>query len=353
MGLYQTEIIYSGLEMDTKLSLVIGLLVAGFFPALSLYNAWQVQAKGYTEEGAVDVAVHFLKNSPTYKFDGIPETLQVVDTKILESLPVQYVTTIAFDSRHAGYGDRTGQILAQVITPHEIVITVVEGKVIRAVIDDRWDELNQREVVQSELLPPEFAMDLAIEYILENYPELGAIPIPEVWIFFDLTPEGLVGASTLQFIGDGWTVNVSYPVVMRPIYTVSIRYSGDVSFTWEGTVDQSGNVEETSMSLKPEILSAEDARDIAVAYLIENKEALKDLQAPSSWTVEVLTPPGLVGYFTQQFTDDGWTVNVSNPVVWKPTYEVEIEYKGEISFHWKGTVDQGGNVEESEYSVSR
>jgi len=224
-------------------------MVVGFFPALSLYTAWQVQARGYTEEGAVAVAVHFLKNSPTYRFDGIPETLQVVDVKILESLPVQYVITIAFDSRHAGYGDRTGQILAQVITPHEIVITVVEGKVIRAVIDDRWDELNQREVVQSELLPPEFAKDLAIEYVLENYPELGAIPIPEVWIFFDLTPEGLVGAFTLKFTGDGWIVNVSNPVVWKPTYEVEIEYTGEISFHWKGTVDQGGNVEESEYSV--------------------------------------------------------------------------------------------------------
>jgi hypothetical protein len=153
-------------------------------------------------------------------------------------------------------------------------------------------------------------------------------------------------------------VNVSYPVVMRPVYTISIRYSGEVSFTWEGTVDQSRNIKETSMSTKPmiiepEILVPEDARDIAIAYLIENKETLKDLKAPSSWTVRELTPPELVGYFSQQFTREGWTVNVSNPVVWKPTYKVEIEYTGEVSIQWKGTVDQSGNVEELEYSFTR
>jgi len=89
--------------MNTKLSVVIALMVTGFFPALSLY-AWQARTVEYTEKGAIDVAVHFLKNSPTYKFDGISETLQVIDTKILESFPVQYIITIAFDSSHAGYG---------------------------------------------------------------------------------------------------------------------------------------------------------------------------------------------------------------------------------------------------------
>lgn len=337
------------------MSLVLALMVSGLFPALSIYMCQTMPTGANTEDEAIIVAIRFLKNSPTFKFDGIPVSVSVVDTKILESYPVQYVITIAFDSRHAGYGDRTGRVLAQVITPHEIVITVVEGKVIKAVIDDKWDELNQHEV-QSELLP-KFAKDLAIKYIFENYPELGTIPTPEFWTIEILKPLGLIGSSIQQFTGDGWAVNVSYPVVMRPIYTISIQYSGDISFTWEGAVDQSGNVEETSISVKPisvepEILSPEDARDIAVAYLIENKETLKDLQAPSSWKVKELTPPDIVGYFSQQFTSEGWTVNVSNPVVWKPTYEVEIEYKGEVSFHWKGTVDQGVNVKESEYSVT-
>jgi len=213
--------------------------------------------------------------------------------------------------------------------------------------------LNQREVEKNELLPPELAKDLAIEYILENHPELGTITLPEFWAFEILTPAGLIGASTHQFIGDGWTVNVTFPVVMKPVYTISIRYSGDVSFTWEGTVDQDGNTEESSISLKPQILSPEEARDIALVYLIENKETLGDLKVPSSWTVEELTPPDLVGYFSQQFTSEGWTVNVSNPVVWKPTYEIEIEYKGDVSFRWEGTVDQGGNVEELEYSLTQ
>ena len=338
--------------MNMKLSVVIALLVAGAFPALSLY-AWQAQSVEYMEEGAVNAAVHFLKNSPTYQFDGIPETLQLIDTKILESFPVQYVVTIAFDSRHAGYGDRTGQVLAQVITRHESVITVVEGGGIRAVIDGKWDELNQREIVKSELLPPEIVKDSAIEYILGRYAELGTITVPELWAFEILAPTGLIGASIQRFTGDGWTVNVTFPVVMEPVYTISIRYSGDVSFTWEGTVDQDGTVEESAMSIETRILSPEDARDLAVIYLIENKETLKDLEAPSSWTVKDLTPPNLVGYFSQQFTGGGWTVNVSNPVVWKPTYEVEIEYSGDVSFHWKGTIDQSANVEELEYSQTQ
>lgn len=237
-------ITYSRLRMNTKLSLVIGLMVAGLFPALSLYAVWQSSAGAQTEKGAIDLAVYFLRNSPTYKFDGIHETVSVIDAKILESFPAKYVITISFDSRHAGYGDRSGQVLAQVITSHEIVITVVEGKVIGAVVDDKWDEFSQQVVVQDKLLPPEIARDLAIKYALENHPELGKIPTTKEWAFEVLTPEGLVGVSNLQYKGDSWTVNVSYPVVWKPTYKVEIVYQGLVSIQWKGTVDQSGNVEE-------------------------------------------------------------------------------------------------------------
>ena len=101
---------------------------------------------------------------------------------------------------------------------------------------------------QSELQPPEFGRDTAVDYVLHTHEGLGAIQTPSSWQIHDLTP-GLVGASNLQYVGDGWIVNVSYPVVQHPNYTVKIEYSGDVSFHWKGAVDQSGNVEELEYSI--------------------------------------------------------------------------------------------------------
>jgi hypothetical protein len=435
--------------MDRKVSVVLALMITGLFPAASIY-AWQNRAPSYTEEGAIDIALNYLKNSPTFKFDGIldsinvtgafrartptptwvitmdfmcshsgygdrdgqmllqvitPHTMAVtiVEGKVTEAaidgqwdemaqepleddepytedqavdIALDFVmnsptflfdgivdsvemisveplrmlwtweVTVRFQCSHAGYGDRTGMILAQVITTHKIRVVVSEGEVIRATVDETWDELNQHELAQSELLPPEYAKDLAIQHIILSHPELD-LELPEAWAFEVLTPESLVGASTHQFTGGNWEVNVSYAVVMRPDYTVSIRYTGDVSFTWEGKVDQSSNVEETTTSLSPSILSQEDARDIVVSYLIDGVDQLRGLEVPSEWVVDDLTPEGLLGYSSLEFRADGWTVKVSNPVVWKPTYEVEVEYSGEFTLNWKGTVDQSGNVEEA------
>jgi hypothetical protein len=294
-------------------------------------------------ENVIDIALEFLRNSATFKFDGIGETIEVKETRILESYPVQYIIIISFNSRHAGYGDRTGQVLAQVITSHSAWIKVVEGEVVSAILDNTWDELKQKDK-QSELISIEQARDLVIQYISEK-DEL-TLHVPEEWTFSILTPEGIVGASTQQFVGGGWEMNISFPAVITPIYAISVSYTGEISFNWEGTVDQLSNLTETATGLTPEILMSEDARNIAVEYVIKNMDAMKGIEIPSRWIAEETTPSGLVGFSSRKYISEGWTVNVSNPVVWKPTYLVKIEYTGEFTYSWEGTVDQSGSIEE-------
>ncbi len=236
--------------MNIRSSTVLALIITMSLPALSLY-AWQIGGSKIPEdEPAVNTALTFLRNGATYKFDGIPGTLKVGETLILESYPVQYVVIITFDSRHGGYGDRTGQILIQVITPHTARITVVNGEVVSATLDDVWDELNQEELYQpGEFVTPESAFEAVIRYLSRTHDELQEVAVSSSWETTDLTPEGLMGASKLQFSGAGWTVNVSWAAVLEPIYTFEIVYTGVVNFSWSGTVDQTGAVEETQFEI--------------------------------------------------------------------------------------------------------
>ena len=239
--------------MNLKLSTVLALLIVMVFPALSLY-AWQSGGTRVSEdEMAVKKALTFLAEAPTYTFDGIPGTMEAVETLILEIYPVQYVVTVTFDCRHAGYGDRTGKVLAQVITGHTARVTVVEDEVVSAILDEKWDELNQRETDQKEpsdvIYSPGFGRDTAISYALLTH-GLKGVSAPSSWKEKDLTPKGLVGWSELQFTGDGWTVNVSWAVVRSPTYTVEIELAGEGGFRWEGTVDQDGEVTQEAFILK-------------------------------------------------------------------------------------------------------
>jgi len=124
-----------------KKTWLIAALILGALPALGIY-AWQA-TPAFKEEAAVKAAVAFLKEGPTFGFDGVPGSIEVVGVAVAESHPLQYVVTVEFQCRHAGYGDRTGQMVAQVITPHEVRVVVSDGRVVEAVIDGVWDEVRQ------------------------------------------------------------------------------------------------------------------------------------------------------------------------------------------------------------------
>ncbi len=100
----------------------------------TIYDLPEAELKTLVEE--------WIRNAPTYKYDG--SELEYVDMLVLESYPVQYVLKYEFRSAAGGYGDRSKMMNAQVITDHEILVTVYKGKVIGAIIDGRWDEFNQK-----------------------------------------------------------------------------------------------------------------------------------------------------------------------------------------------------------------
>ncbi len=191
---------------------------------------------------AVEMAIMFLKKGPTFSFDGVPGSIEVIDVIAAESYPIQYFITIAFECSQAGYGDREGQILAQVITVHEIRIALSDSVIGSAIIDNSWDELIQRPVSVGMGISPEHAKDIAVQHVKDEYHELEKAPIPQEWAVSNLTPEGLVGTTTLEFSGAGWTVKVHYPVVLEPIYDIKVEYDNDADFIWEGQIDSEGNL---------------------------------------------------------------------------------------------------------------
>lgn len=224
---------------------MITMLTVSIIAASAVIYTYATQNKNQTD--IEKMAIEFLANGPTFGFDGIPESVAVLEEYSMESYPVQHIVVIAFNTFHAGWGDREGTFIAQIVTPHVVRITIVEGEVVEALIDDTWDEVNQKQVIPEELLLVEDARDKAIQHILENYPELG-LEAPEDWIAETQTPSGLVGASTTRYLSEGWNVTLSYPVVQYPDFEVRIQFSGEPSFVWSGTVHNTGIVSENSMT---------------------------------------------------------------------------------------------------------
>jgi len=94
------------------------------------------------------IAMEFLIQSPTFRYDGINESIEVIDVRSLLSYPVQYIVTLQFDSRNAGYGYRSGEEVDTVITPHIAVIKIVNGTAISAILDNEWDEILQEKITK-------------------------------------------------------------------------------------------------------------------------------------------------------------------------------------------------------------
>jgi hypothetical protein len=93
------------------------------------------------------------------------------------------------------------------------------------------------------------------------------------------------------------------------------------------------------------------ARDAALATVSQNYSE----QAPApnlAWAEETITPEGLVGSSTFQYTADDWGVTVSFPVVAPQAtiYNVVVANQA-TGFRWEGEVDATGEVTEQAVEV--
>ena len=123
-----------------------------------------------------------------------------------------------------------------------LVIAMMTAIVISAVIVVAAGNMVQEEVPEGSA----FGRDMALRHLLESHAELAGLGNPSMirtpWHEESLTPEGWVGANTVQYTKGEWTVTVSNSVVLEPVYSVEIEFTGSPNFVWKGTVDQDGNV---------------------------------------------------------------------------------------------------------------
>ncbi|MDD5511230.1 MAG: META domain-containing protein [Dehalococcoidales bacterium] len=169
-----------------------------------------------TEEQAEQTAINFVKNSPTFVFDGIENTLELVET-LYPDIENAWQFVYDFDSQHTGYGDRTGQMLAQVITPHQAIITVEKGQVISAIMDEKWDMLKQGMINELE----------DITWVMTAYTDetgtVEALEDVEVTIIFDGTEKQLSGIAGCNQYGapyeiDGSNLTVTDSIIRTEMF---------------------------------------------------------------------------------------------------------------------------------------
>ena len=161
----------------------------------------QVEIHTFTELRSRQIAEEFVRNSPTFQFDGIEETITLVET-LYPDIENAWQFVFQFESRQAGYGDRTGQMLAEVITPHEAIITVEQGEVTNAVMDGEWD-MKKQQVLLDDI-------------------EISLAPIHEVEVLFMESYPVQVGVHIQGGFRDGCTT-FHDAVVTREEDTINIE----------------------------------------------------------------------------------------------------------------------------------
>jgi len=98
------------------------------------------------------------------------------------------------------------------------------------------------------------ARETVIMFIASNHTETQSLTDGIIWVGGRATPEGILGAETYIYTGNGWNVTIRNPVIPDPIYKVNATYtasgSQQVTVDWQGTY-QHGVVTETKYTYTP------------------------------------------------------------------------------------------------------
>ncbi len=118
------------------------VVLGGLVGATAFWSPAAPAGEHFTADGALSTATQFVNSEATFKFDGDAGTLKVAMNKTIDGSTFEVVAD--FTSRAAGFGDRTGMMVAEVLTPHKAIITVNKGEVASAIMDGQWDMLTQK-----------------------------------------------------------------------------------------------------------------------------------------------------------------------------------------------------------------
>jgi hypothetical protein len=252
-----------------------------------------------SEEESQTIAEEVMRSSPTFVFDGIEDTLRLTDT-LTARCPYCWVFIFEFDSRHAGYGDRTGQSLAQVITPHRAVIAVEQSEVISAIMDDKWNMITQQMIEE-----PEGALSVS---------ELSDNPVydTQVMIYGEVALLGELFCPCFELTSGGATLQIWYDLMVEDsgIERAPVSVEGIENGDW---VIVTGELRPSDGQLPSTTFWASNIeKTIEVLAPIESVEILILESFPPQYNLAVVSglPNSCVSFGYYNMARDGDTIRV-------------------------------------------
>lgn len=170
----------------------------------------------FTQEEAQQVAENWVETtSPTYTFDGMDLTLQ--DAQVVEP-DTTYQFVFAFDSRAAGYGDRSDEMVAQVITPHEMEVVVSSGEVTSAVTDGVFDEMTGQMLEEPTELQT-MTVDVYFVAVINGQEEIVSRQreIPQTEAVGRAAIEALLVGPTSEEMAEGLSTAINDGVILQDL----------------------------------------------------------------------------------------------------------------------------------------
>ncbi len=205
-------------------------------------------------------------------------------------------------------------------------------------------------------LSAEQIRDQALTYIAANHTQILTLMPTSHWVGGRQNTGG-VGSETYQYTNGNWTMDITYPVVPNPTYTVTANYTAGGGFNWVGTCIN-GVITQTSSNLPDATtLTQEQVRDLTMMYLEAYHNQTTQYMHDLAWTGGMMDMGMMVGSSKYSYQSSGWNVTMQNPVVPNPTYTITARYMP-MNMHstnavitWEGAL-QNGIIAETKYEYT-
>lgn len=302
------------------------------------------------------MALSFVQNEATYQFDGMPQTLQLTDTLYPDYCQDCYQFVYRFQSAHAGYGNRAGQMMMPVVTRHQAMVTVMNGQVTNGVMDQKWDMIRQRLMDGSGTSTINIAQTLGLQgatqidvyqqmtdsglYLLRgsvtSTTEIGSL-VTELDQVVRYTPTVRCPTTyVMEFtLADGSKADLGLACGDQPAFA-----RGDEAF-WGNRdavlTDGAAQAIATTIASFPEPDSV--VSDSLVRQVVDARVAVDPSLAQYRRTYWIRTnlAEGLLGVGNYRYDSGDWSVTIKWPVIAQPTFEISAT-NTPANYTWTGTL---------------
>jgi len=129
--------------------IIVAAIVLGVI-SVTVMSSYDFEDSQYSLDGLpendskkiIDFTRQFIITGPTFSYDGITDSLEIEIISADDS-DSKFLLEGKFKTLHTGFGNRENAVLPEDIILHIIEVSIVDEKIISAVIDNQWDELNQ------------------------------------------------------------------------------------------------------------------------------------------------------------------------------------------------------------------